>query len=61
MEGIKKIAEWVKERWAERSTWDGSMLLILGVIVLAAAPFMKWAAMAAMAYGAYRIWEEEKD
>jgi hypothetical protein len=61
MDRVKEGINWLKEKWSERSTWDGTMLLVMGVIVLAASPFMKYAAMAAIAYGAYRIWEEEKD
>lgn len=60
MEKINEAIAWAKARWAERSTWDGTMLVALGVMVLLASPFIKYAAMAAIAYGAYRIWEEEK-
>jgi hypothetical protein len=52
--------EWVKARWAERSTWDGTILVGMGVMVLIASPFLKYAAMAAIGYGAFRIWQEEK-
>lgn len=60
MEMINVAIAWVKARWAERSTWDGAVLVGLGVVVLFAAPIMKYAALGAIAYGAYRIWEEEK-
>jgi len=61
MDKLKAMVDWAKARWDERSTWDGTMLVALGVLVLIAAPFVKYAAMAAIAYGAYRIWEEEKN
>lgn len=50
---------WLKAKWSERSTWDGTFLVGVGVVVLLFAPLIKWAAWAAIIYGAWRIWEDE--
>ena len=56
---IDTIKEWVSERFEERTSWDGAMLIAIGVIVLIAGPFAKLAAYAAIAYGAWTIWKKE--
>jgi hypothetical protein len=50
------IKNWIKERLEERTTWNGAVLIAVGVIVLIAGPFAKLAAYAAIAYGAWAIW-----
>ena len=56
---IDTIKEWVSERFEERTSWDGAMLIAIGVIVLIAGPFAKLAAYAAIAYGVWTIWKKE--
>lgn len=53
------VVDWVKARWSERSTWDGTVLVGVGVVALVFSPFIKYAAWVAIAYGAWRIWEKE--
>ena len=53
------IREWIKSRLEERTSWDGAMLIGVGVIVLIAGPFAKLAAYGAIAYGAWTIWKRE--
>ena len=53
------IREWIKSRLEERTSWDGAMLIGVGVIVLIAGPFAKLAAYGAIAYGAWTIWKKE--
>jgi hypothetical protein len=50
---------WVRKRIEERTTWDGAVLVVCGVIVLIAGPFAKLAAYGAIAYGAWTIWKSE--
>ena len=52
------IKNWIKERLEERTSWNGAMLIV-GVIVLIAGPFAKLAAYAAIAYGAWAIWSKD--
>jgi|TARA_R110000803_G_scaffold177955_3_gene240385 hypothetical protein len=53
------IKEWVTERFEERTSWDGTFLIAMGVIVLIAGPFAKLAAYAAIAYGAWTLFKSE--
>mgnify|MGYP001391641475 CR=1 FL=1 len=51
---------WVKSRIDERTSWDGAMLIAMGVIVLIAGPLAKIAAYIAIGYGAWTIYKREK-
>ena len=42
---------WMKNRAMERTSWDGSALIAVGLVVLFLGPFAKYAAMAAIAWG----------
>ena len=52
--------DWIKSRLDERTSWDGAMLIAIGVIVLIAGPFAKIAAYGAIGYGARTHWKKEK-
>jgi hypothetical protein len=56
---IDTIKNWVSERFEERTSWDGAMLIGVGVIVLIAGPLAKLAAYAAIAYGAWTLYKSE--
>jgi hypothetical protein len=43
----------------ERTTWDGGVLVAMGLIALFATNLIKIAAIAAIAYGAWTIWKAE--
>tara|TARA_R110002153_G_scaffold27695_1_gene85742 strand:+ start:273 stop:419 length:147 start_codon:yes stop_codon:yes gene_type:complete len=45
-------------RIKERTSVNGVALIALGVIILIAGPFAKIAAYAAIAYGAYQIYQK---
>ena len=53
------MINWVKKRVEERTSWDGGMLIAIGVIVLIAGPFAKIAAYGAIGYGIWTIWKSE--
>jgi len=59
MDMINIAKEWVLARWAERTTWDGAVLIAVGLIVLLFAPLIKIAAWAAIGYGAWTLWKSE--
>ena len=42
---------WIKSRVMERTSWDGSALIAVGLVVLFLGPFAEYAAMAAIAWG----------
>ena len=50
---------WVKDRLEERTSWDGAVLIGVGVVVLIAGPFAKLAAYAAVGYGIWTPWNKQ--
>lgn len=56
---IQMIKKFITSRLEERTTWDGAMLIGLGLIVLIAGPFAKLAAYIAIGYGAWTIYKSE--
>tara|TARA_B100001057_G_scaffold438420_1_gene470901 strand:- start:343 stop:549 length:207 start_codon:yes stop_codon:yes gene_type:complete len=56
---IKMVKKWINSRIEERTSWDGAMLIALGLVILIAGPFAKLAAYIAIAYGAWTIYKSE--
>ena len=52
--------DFLKERVEERTSWDGGMLIAVGVVCLLFAPLVKGAAWAAVIYGAWTLFKGEK-
>jgi hypothetical protein len=50
-----KIVSWVKDRFAERTSWDGGVVIAVSVLALIASPIIKWVAWAGLAYGIWTI------
>ena len=63
LESIKETAmewvDWVSARLKERTSWDGFVIIAIGVLILIASPLAKWAAMAAIGYGVFTILKDE--
>jgi hypothetical protein len=55
-----KLVEWIKARWSERSSWDGTVLVGVGVVALLFSPLIKWVAWAAIIYGAWTLIRPEE-
>jgi len=53
------IKKFITSRLDERTSWDGAMLIAMGLIVLVAGPFAKLAAYIAIAYGAWTIYKSD--
>ena len=53
------MVNWIKDRFVERTSWDGAALIILGLMVLFLAPLAKIVAGIAIAYGIWTIWKSE--
>ena len=53
------IKKFITSRLEERTSWDGAMLIAMGLIVLVAGPFAKLAAYIAIAYGAWTIYKSD--
>ena len=56
---IKMIKKWINSRIEERTSWDGAMLIAVGLVILIAGPFAKLAAYIAIGYGAWTIYKSE--
>ena len=54
------LVEWVKARWSERSSWDGTVLVGVGGVALLFSPLIKWVAWAAIIYGAWTLIRPEE-
>ena len=50
---------WINARWAERTSWNGGALIVVGVVALLAKPILGIVSWAAIVYGAYQIWKKE--
>jgi hypothetical protein len=53
------IKKWMNSRLKERTSWDGALLVALGLMVLFLAPLAKIAAGIAIVYGGWTIWKSE--
>ena len=53
------MLDWVKARTIERTSWDGAALIGTGLVILLLGPFAKWAAYAAIVWGAWTILTKE--
>lgn len=51
--------KWIDARIKERTSWDGALLIALGLMVLFLAPLAKIAAGIAIAYGIWTIYKSE--
>ena len=50
---------WITDRFSERSSWDGGALIGVGLVLLFLGPFAKYAALAAIAWGAITLLKSE--
>lgn len=57
---INVISEWIKSRFAERTSWDGGVLIAAGVSFLLFQKVAVIAAYAAIAYGIWTLWKSEQ-
>ena len=56
---VQTIWKWLKDRVLERTSWDGTALIVAGVIVLFLGPWAEYAAYAAIAWGLYTLVKSE--
>ena len=58
-EWIEDATEWVKDRVQERTTWDGVMLIAVGLVGLLFQGLVTWAAYIAIEYGVWTLVKSE--
>mgnify|MGYP001212369172 FL=1 len=51
--------DWIKNRIAERTTWDGVSLMAIGLIFLFLSPWAHYAAYAAIGWGFWTMVTKE--
>ena len=57
---IEFASNWIKARFAERTSWDGGVLIAAGISFLLFQNVAVIAAYAAIAYGAWTLWKSEQ-
>ena len=53
------MLDWVKNRLKERTSYDGAALIAVGLVVLFIGPFASYAAWAAIAWGAWTMFNKQ--
>lgn len=56
---LNKVKNWINARVGERTSWDGSLLIIAGVSFLIFKPLASILAYAAIAYGIWTLVKPE--
>jgi hypothetical protein len=54
------IKNWIITRLKERTSWDGIVLILAGVVYLVFEPIASIVAYGAIAYGVWTLWKMEK-
>ena len=52
------MLDWVKARIAERTSWAGIAIVGMSLLVIVAAPIVKFLAWPALIYGLWTIYQE---
>ena len=53
------MIDFVTARLVERTSWDGAAIIAISVMVLVAAPIVKFLAWPALIYGAWTLYQGE--
>jgi len=56
---LNKVKNWINARVGERTSWDGSLLIVAGVSFLIFKPLASILAYAAIAYGIWTLVKPE--
>jgi hypothetical protein len=56
---IELVKNWILERFNERTTWNGAMLIAVGIGYLIIEPIGTILAYGSIAYGVWTIWQKE--
>jgi len=59
MDYLNVAVDWVKARFAERTSWDGATIVVVAGSVILLGGLAKWLAWAALAYGVYTLIKAE--
>tara|TARA_Y100001937_G_C7135586_1_gene339829 strand:- start:475 stop:654 length:180 start_codon:yes stop_codon:yes gene_type:complete len=53
--------DWIMDRWSERTTWDGGVIIAVSLSIILFGGLVKWLAWVALAYGIYTFVKSELD
>ena len=59
MDMMNVVKNWVLARWAERTTWDGGVIIAVSLSYLLLGGLVDWLAWIALAYGVYTLVKAE--
>jgi hypothetical protein len=59
MDKLKVLANWVKARLGERTSWDGMTIIVVCGSVVILGGLTKWLAWAGLVYGVYTLVKEQ--
>ena len=59
MDMMSVVKDWVLARWAERTTWDGGVIIAVSLSYLLLGGLVDWLAWIAIAYGVFTLVKAE--
>ena len=59
MDMMNVVKDWVLARWAERTTWDGGVIIAVSLSYLLLGGLVDWLAWIAIAYGVFTLVKAE--
>ena len=59
MDILEKVTDWVTDRFAERTSWDGMTIVVICGSVIVLGGLAKWLAWAGLVYGIYTLVKAE--
>ena len=55
MDILNMCKDWVLDRWSERTSWDGAVIVAVSLSMIVLGDLIWWAAWLALAYGIYTL------
>jgi hypothetical protein len=59
MQMLHIVKSWISDRFKERTSWDGAVLIAAGGSFILLGPLAEVAAYIAIVYGAWTLWKKE--
>ena len=56
---INIAKSWILDRWAERTSWDGGVIVAVSLSIILFGGLIKWLAWVTLAYGIYTFVKPE--
>jgi len=59
MNMLSSVKDWILARFAERTSWDGAVIVAISLSLLLLGDLVWWGAWLALAYGVYTLVKSE--